>query len=307
MPYSVGLTGKKKEQTMIDNYIKTKFPHSHNVFKRVPTAEPHMERHQPDKLRVHPSMQLLIAKLLTHNPRWEFIAVDYPSSDNSLYTHKSFNIECDGEELGEVNCDLHWRTGETKYEFDCPRLKAKRQKSTTPHTKDLNKAVKSIIGHMYNRTPAERLSTARQLTASIVGRAMSIANYEYRQAQEKLLPHMTRFVEQCWADFSAIRMDAAEAKMRDTLLPKRDALADVGTISDPANTDKGYILLEAGASFIVGRYNLTEAPAVMRLDEMPDRLKGSLGMLKLLEPKKYAPGIGMRIDEVTYYVVDADE
>lgn len=292
---------------MTDNAIKTKFTSAHNVFKRVAASEAHLDRHQPDKLRVHPFMQPLITKLLTHNPRWEFIAADYPSNDNGLYVHGRFNVECDGEDLGWVGYDRHWRNGDTKYEFDCTRLKAKRQKSTTPHTKDLNKAVKSIIGHMYNRTPAERMATAKHQTTNLVGKISGSANYNYNQAQTTLLPYMTSIVEKHWDEFSAIHMDAAEAKARENLLPRRQAVLDSETITGPITHAKGYILIEAGASFIVSRFSMAEAPVIMSLDKMPDRIKGSLGMLKLLEPKKYAPGIGVRVDETTFYVADGDE
>lgn len=295
---------------MNSNAIKIKFTSAHNVFKRADQSEKHYARHQPDKLRVHPFLQPLIAKLLTHNPRWEFIASDYPSEDsggNGLYSHGRFHIECDGEELGWVGFDTHWKSGERKYEFDCPRLKQKRQKSTTPHTKDLNKAVKAIIGHMYNRTPAERMATAKQQTTALVGRTSGNIEYEYHKVLGKLLPHMTSFVEQRWEEFCAVKMQEAEDKARDSLPPTKQALTDAHTISNPMANSKGYILIEAGSTFIVSRYSCTEAPFTARLDEMPDRLKGSLGMLKLLEPKTYAPSIGMRVDETTFYVVDAVE
>jgi hypothetical protein len=160
---------------------------------------------------------------------------------------------------------------------------------------------------MYNRTPAERLTSARNIAASTVGRISSNASYEYRNAQDRVLPHMTEFVAQRWEEFCAVQMEPLEAKARDALLDKKQAREDALTISGPIDTSKGYLLIQAGDVYIVGHYNLTEVPAMVRLDEMPDRLKGSLGLLRLLEPKKYAPGIGVRVDETTFYVVDADE
>lgn len=292
---------------MSNNAIKIKFTSAHNVFKKVAASEEHYDRHQPDKLRVHAFLQPLIAKLLMHNPRWEFIASDYASGDNGLYVHGRFHIECDGEELGWVGLDTHWSSGERRYEFDCLRLKQKRQKSTTPHTKDLNKAVKAIVGHMYNRTPAERMATAKQHTIGLVGRIAGNAEHQYRMVLDRLLPHMTRFVERHWDEFCEVRMDEVGVKARNALPTTKQALLDSHTISNPMANTKGYLVIEAGSTFIVSRYSMEEAPITIHLGKMPDRLKGSLGILKLLEPKKYAPGIGMRVDETTFYVVDADE
>jgi hypothetical protein len=67
------------------------------------------------------------------------------------------------------------------------------------------------------------------------------------------------------------------------------------------------VLTDAGAAYVVSRMGNPDEARIVRLDEMSDKLKGSLGILKLLEPKQFATGIGMRVDPTTYYVVDVDE
>jgi hypothetical protein len=287
---------------------KIKFATGHNVFKIALDGEENLARHDPSKLFVNAHTQLLIDKLLLHRPTWEFWATDYPSGDGtSSFVHSRFDIMSDGERLGWIGTDRHWRSGESRYEFDCDRLKLKRQKSSTPHTKDLNKAAKAILGSMYNQTPAERSAIARGTVMSAVSRRVQGAEHGYRMPREALTPHMVEFVAAHWEEFSAIPMDKQLDGARAVLLEKREALKDAITISEPFAANTGAVLIDTGSAYIVSKAGDQSTARTLRLEEMSDKLKGSLGILKLLDPKHYAPGIGIRADETTYYVVDADE
>lgn len=287
---------------------KIKFASAHNVFKTAIDGEENLARNDSAKLRVNPHTQLLIDKLLLRNPAWEFWASDYPVGDStSGYAHSRFDIMSDGERLGWVGTDRQWRTGESKYEFDCDRLKQKRQKSTTPHTKDLNKAVKTILANMYNQTPAERMSQAVSRTRQEVGLLGYRFERDYAVSRDMLVSFMVDFVEARWEEFCAVPMPKPHDAARATLLDKKREHIGASTISNPNNAGHGTVLIDAGTSYIVSNRSSTDVVCMMRLDEMSTKLKSSLGILKLLDPKTHAPGIGMRVDETTYYVVDADE
>jgi hypothetical protein len=288
--------------------IKIKFATAHNVFKIAPDGEERFARNDSSKLFVNTHTQLLIDKLLLHRPTWEFWATDYPSGDDtSGLVHSRFDIMSDGERLGWIGTDRHWRSGESRYEFDCDRLKQKRQKSTTPHTKDLNKAAKAILGSMYNQTPAERSARAKGIVMSAVNRRVHGAEHGYRLPREALTPHMVEFVAARWEEFSAIPMNKQLDGARAVLLERRQALEDVITVNEPLVANRGTVLIDTGSAYIVSKAGDQSTARTIRLEEMSDKLKGSLGILKLLDMKQFAPGIGIRADETTYYVADVDE
>jgi len=288
--------------------VKVKFANAHNVFKTALEGEERFERNDPSKLYVNPHTQLLIDKLLLRNPAWEFWASDFASAATpDKYIHSRFEVMSDGERLGWFGSDKNWRSNEPRYEFDCDRLKTKRQKSTTPHTKDLNKAAKTILGSMYNRTPAERARTAMSAVSTAVGRSLYQAESRYRVTLDTLAPYMVEFVAARWEEFCAVTLPKPADAARAVLLDRKQAAADVNTINAPLAANKGTVLTDAGAAYVVSRMGNPDEARIVRLDEMSDKLKGSLGILKLLEPKQFATGIGMRVDPTTYYVVDVDE
>ena len=288
--------------------VKVKFANAHNVFKTALEGEDRFERNDPSKLYVNPHTQLLIDKLLLRNPAWEFWANDFATTSiPDKYIHSRFDVMSDGERLGWFGSDKNWSTNVPRYEFDCDRLKNKRHKSTTPHTKDLNKAVKTILGSMYNRTPAERAQTARGAVSAAVGRSLYQAGSGYRVTHDTLAPYMVEFVASRWEEFYEVVLPKPADAARAVLLDRKQAVADAYTISTPMSAHKGTVLIDAGATYIVSGMGNSDEARIVRLDEMSDKLKGSLGMLKLLEPKQFATGIGMRVDPTTYYVVDVDE
>jgi len=287
---------------------KVKFAGAHNVFKTAIDGEENYPRNDPSKLLVNAHTRILIDKLLLHRPTWEFWASDYPTGDPSTgLVHSRFDVMSDGELLGWVGSEKHWRNGESKYQFDCDRLKKKRQKSTTPHTKDLNKAVKAILGDMYNKTPSERSAVAMRTVASVVGRRESQADYSFRTVRDTLSAYMVEFVAARWEEFCAMPMTKPAENARAALLEKRQAYEDITTINQPFTTHVGKVLIDTGSAYIVAKAGDPSTAQTLRLGDMSDKLKGSLGILKLLDPKGYAPGIGARADETTYYVADVNE
>ena len=291
--------------------VKIKFAHAHNVFRWVEAAREQDVRNTSDAMRVHPTMKLLIDKLSLRNPTWEFWASDYGSTDDfgrCVYSH--FTVYNDGEELGSIDLWHNWRTGEKSYEFDNYRLRAARKKHASPRTKDLNKAVKAIVANMYNRTPAERVAAARGTTLSKVANLVGNASYDFRNKREILAPYMTQFIMERWDEFCAIPLPTGNAQLaRDKLHASMQAEIDAQSIQAPFVADRGKVLVAAGASFIVSPVTRNDDTAVdvVPLDKLNDRLKGSLGMLKLIDAGGIIPNVGMRVEDNTFYVVDADE
>ena len=290
--------------------IKVKSTKAHNVYKLVAEGEETYPRNDPSKMLVHPHTKLLIDKLLLRNPAWEFRLHDYPSENQDGYVYSRFEIESDGERLGWAGSEKIWRNGSMKYEFDCDRLRLKRQTSATPHTKDLNKAAKAILANMYNKTPAERTAEAIGRVRSVVGGCSQEAQRKYATNRERLVPHMVSFVEDRWEEFAALPLDNRDDTARAELMSSKYAYLDTVTISEPLSKNEGKVLIDTGSAYIVstgGAHGTQSTVEVKRLDELDDRTRGSLGILKLLDPKMFAAGIGMRVDPMTYYVVDTDK
>lgn len=289
-------------------HVRVKFPNTHNVFKLADENELDFSRNQPKNIFVHPFMQKLIDKLLQRRPSWEFVSTSFGATEpDGTYTHSRFTVVSQGEELGWIGHERDWRNNGDKYEFACARLMKERQKATTPHTKDLNKAVKTILTHMYGLTTAERMAEVRARTMSHIARERGNSSAILEQHKRALRDAVFDFVEDRWDEFYASPLPQKLLTHRDQLLPAKAHDADVATVYDVHAKGKGVLLFDTGSAYIVSQYASDSTPQIKTLNELDDRLKGSLGILKLLNPKQIAPGIGTRVDDNTYYVVDVDE
>jgi hypothetical protein len=274
----------------------------HNAFKECPLGEEHLMRNV--KAHVTPNMVALIDKLTTKNPNWQFISAGYSNShaDGNTY-YSRFTIEELGEELGWIDITYSWRTsGEYSYIFDCPRLKAKRQRKACSETKDINKAVKSICAHMYGTTSKERMAAAVSKADAAVKNNANRAHYSLRNVREKLADELVTYAVSDLDRFLfAIPKNMHEVAA--TLPDKISRAKASDTVQNVLLSKSGATVMELGSAFMV-RYD--KDPSIYHtytLEELPEAIKGDVAMLKLVSVGGFIENVGARSGNNEFYVV----
>ena len=275
----------------------------YNTFRQCQQEDAHLPRNAA--ARVDTFIAPLLAELSKKRPAWQFVSSGWGDLSNcgTHYSYHRFTIMEDGEELGWVDKDKDWRSGGYKYEFDGPRLRASRTRAKAQVTKDLKKAVKTILGGIYALTLTERMSIARKEANSKTDKAVYPIQRDYRQCRDVLSASMVSFVLDNWEAFSAYTMpDPATERARDTLRDRYERLLAAEAAESAKRNGLGAVVVERGNAMYVEYDNKQGQFHHTTVDKLPDNLKLGVAMLKLVEPETMVDYVGVRVDAKTYYV-----
>ena len=276
----------------------------HNAFKQCDEGE-------EDNLRnVNPRVDAFLVplfnELTTKRPTWTYVCKGWGELGigGTFYSYGRFTIMEGDEELGEVWVGKNWRTGESKYAFNNSRLHAARSRGTCTETKDLKKAVKTILANIYARTLDELMFTARNNAVNKANSAAYALQRDFRNSRDRLLPEMTSFIMNNWSAFETYT--ALEASHRDTFRQhyENNDRAHQFEVA-MANRDTAIIVERNGQLHVEFSNNLGTFQS-WTLEEMPPRFKQAVGMLKLVDEGVLVDGIGLRTDNNTFYVLTGD-
>lgn len=259
----------------------------HNAFKEC------YETQSATIQKVHPFLAPLLTQLSKKRPRWTFVS-------HSVQFGEAYNFKIieDGEELGSVWVETHWRTSERKFAFDNPRLRAKRERGRHTETKDIKKAAKLIIENMYATTPSEFVAKARNTAAG----AFQNHLYGFHRRHSGVVLRINETLHRFAADCPDVikEYDPASANAVDEFIAAR---ADAGM----ANTLHGIhvngdttLLTQRGDKFYVEKTSNPGVFAAHSLDELDDYYRQVVGALKLAPNHTLIPDLGFRVDENTF-------
>ena len=270
----------------------------HNAF--VVCDEEHVGYPKYTNPSVTLTLRPLFTALSTKRPTWEFHAHDQYGASTGMY--KRFSIMDGDEMLGTVWVETHWRTAESKIAFDCLRLRKKRERGQHTETKDVKKATKLILENMYGQTPAEFMGAARVEGVHSLTRNLEGNRYRYDASLralgnvlERLVLDHPGFVK----DF-----DPASADKVDTLLTQRSDKAMADKLSAKVDNKGFTIIVERSGKFFTERQDEEGKFTVYTVEELPDRFKQAVGILKLAEKDTLVPDLGYRAESGAYMVFD---
>ena len=276
----------------------------HNAFKQCDEGE-------EDNLRnVNPRVDAFLVplfnELTTKRPTWTYVCKGWGELGigGTFYNYGRFTIMDGDEEIGEVWVGKNWRTGESKYAFNNPRLHAARSRGTCTETKDLKKAVKTILAHMYARTLSELMFTARSNAANKAGSAIYALQRDFNTSRSRLLPEMTSFIMNNWSAFEAYT--ALESTHRNTFRQHYENNARAHQFEAAMAKRDTATIVEHNGQFHAEFSNNVGTYSSWTLGEMPPHFKQAVGMLKLVDEGVLVDGIGLRTDNNTFYVLTGD-
>jgi hypothetical protein len=277
----------------------------HNVYCAcIPEAETH---ERVVKAAPHPALQLLIDQLVRKRPRWHYVLKGHASmaeGQDAYFRHYMWITE-DGERLGEVSVEKHWRTNAITYEIDNPRIRNGRQRSGAAKTTKLPVVVKLIINNFAMKTIDELLQTANGSVNAAVGAV-------YAQARDKVYHIMGNLRDELFyllasnpALMQQITFHDETKDERFRKLPNLYAERQVAqVVHDIYQQKDGNIVMMRGDKLWVCAANDLTNHVSYTYETAPKHILLAVAMLKVAGERVVIEGIGVRADAENFYVVN---
>lgn len=271
--------------------------------------------------------------LSARHPKWTFVTNDLDSYSNnpSSYRPESEKVRIyDGkEELGQVWSG--WRADAYCYEIANHRLKDKISRGSSIRTTDTKRLLKEV-GKMFHRKHTGEIMLAdRNELAAIINSASSHGDCISNAAYDLLVEHLKPYILDNFKDLYPIADMASGGAMKakaqgayessierrarenvDRLPELLEEQTGVNELLKNWNGGSGYLVsIKNGCEYaVVGLGDSIDnkdfsdwAVTTYSQDGLPEHMRRSIGMLKLLENKGFLCGYGARLREDSFYVV----
>jgi hypothetical protein len=277
----------------------------HNVYC---ACSPEAETHERVvKAAPHPALQLLIDQLVRKRPRWHYVLKGHASmaeGQDAYFRHYMWITE-DGERLGEVSVEKHWRTNDITYEIDNPRIRNSRQRGGGAKTTKLPVAVKLIINNFAMKTIDELLQAAENSTKTAVSRGYSKAQSNLTSVVYTLRDELFNLVANNPTIKQQIIFSDEAKNERFDRLPNLYAEEQVArTMYDKYQQNDGNIVMMRGDKLWVCAVNDLTNHISYTYETAPKHILLAVAMLKVAGEGVVIEGIGVRADAEHFYVVN---
>jgi hypothetical protein len=256
----------------------------------------------------HPALQLLIDQLIRKRPRWHYILKGHASmaeDGQDGYFRHYMRITEDGEQLGEVSVEKHWRTNAIIYEIDNVRIRNGRQRSGAAKTIKPSEAVKAIIKNFAAKTIDELLQTANGSVNAAVGAVYAKARDKVHYVVANLRDELFYLVASNPTLMQQITFHDETKDERIRKLPNLYAEKQMAqAVYDKYQQKDGNIVMLRGDKLWVCAANDLTNHMSYTYETAPKHILLAVAMLKVAEKGEVIEGIGTRADAEHFYVVN---
>lgn len=271
------------------------------------------------KFRLDSRIKELIIQAAMKFPMWRFMCGGDQGGisrnrDNEVYDcYRMFVLE-GNEFLGAI--DYKYRKGrngeQTAYCLSNQRIQNKRERGTADVTKDINKALKIMAKSFGLKTINERIHEAQskcEVDVSQITRNKSMDFHgDYRRMTEAL--HHCLMGEK-WEEMKQIALaNKVDLTMLDRLPSVYEDYVVAKEIDECVSDKKGVVVIIHGNDYAVQSFPTAKSEPVVEMfstDTLPDWIKRSVGMLKLVEPRQMIGNIGYKIYDGAFFVMRGEQ
>ena len=218
----------------------------------------------------------------------------------------SFVIYDGDETLGQLYIERHWRDHAVRYYFDNFRLERTRQKNIKNFSTKPDVAAKRIVKAFHLKTPKERAAEAFAKMRIDVQNKNANLGWPLRQAKSTLESELYAYASRNWDEIKPLLGPTAAAIDLPTLM---DACGEYERLASAISDAQGRtVRVEGNGTYLAARSadTSTFTTEIYTDNTLPNDLRGSLGLLKLVEDQTYIEGVGFRVDATLYFIMDSD-
>lgn len=255
-------------------------------------------------LKVLSPLSQFIKTLAIKYPQRRFVSSHFYRYEDYAEAYR-FRVYEGKEFLGELSLESGSSSrGGTVFVIGNDRIKKARERGSESKTKDLNKAVRIFEKNFNTQTVAEKLVEASSETNDVVNRVFHDRERKHQDNFRGVIRHLEKYIVDNWETLSEIAIkNNADVKEVQSLQANYAEYEAVKEIYECKSKNNGSVVLLHGADYTVKRVQNGEEKVMSYSGEsLPAHIKVSVGMLKLLEPKKFVGGVGVRVSESIFYV-----
>jgi hypothetical protein len=261
---------------------------------------------------INPFLLPLIEKLALKYPQWTF-EEEHSSHKWDNLDGKSvkkdiqamcFKVMDKREELGQVYTESYHSTHGQQFCVDNFRVQQMRERGSGMKTIHEKKALKHIDKFFGKKNLDEKLVDARTQAQQCISRVSNDLAQKFDWEWNRLAEASKQFiVEKHWEEFvgyahqnitnNTIDMDKMPEKFERKLAGYH--------IANAFSKDEHYLVYVDGQNYAIFRKN--EPTQIKVSEELPEFIRRSVGMLKLVEDNQIVSGIGCRVNATTYVVL----
>ena len=252
---------------------------------------------------IHPEIEMVLDKLMKERPTWRF-----KSTERHIGAGVSSFVIYDGdEELGCLYMENHWRDVAVRYYFDNFRLERTRQKNIKNYSTKPDVAAKRIVKAFHLKTPKERAAEAFVKMRTDVQNKNANLGWPLRKAKSTLESELYAYASRNWDEIKPLLGPTAADIDLPTLM---DACGEYERLASAISDAQGRtVRVEGNGTYLAARSAdaSTFTTEIYTDNTLPNDLRGSLGLLKLVEDQTYIEGVGFRVDATLYFIMDSKE
>ena len=264
-------------------------------------------------LSVPPALERVALRLVKRNPKWKLVVDGWPVNTDGKRRVKKFWVYQGSEKLGWVAISHNYTTNNPSITFDSPALSMNRERKQYNETGSEDTAVRVIEKNFFAKPLEQVLLEQIGVSRGVIQEFHENKQRVLRGLREDINPSILRYV---WDNIDTLRGElianyGATDRLIDDTLAAQEALENITPISKATRSEHGWVahmVLIREGTYYTYEFGAELPPIVSyTTDTLPPNIKGKLGMLKLVEAKNLITGVGARINENTYVVLEGTE
>jgi len=264
---------------------------------------------QRREIKVEKHVKPFVEALAKKYPQWRFVASSCchqrPDEGEAYVEEHRFHVYDGREALGEISTD-YGRSHERVYTCRNERISNTRQRGDTVKTKDLNKAVKTV-GKMFGaKTVNERLAEASSQAQEAISTVLSDRSQAFVRTFDYTAKYLKPYIISNFETFAPIAVaGGASHETVGRLTTAHDEYKITMGIYECQLKGTGAVVLIHGNDYAVMDKDEKgeRTTRIFSTETLPPHIKRSVGMLKLVEPKHFVKGAGLKIHDSAFFVV----
>jgi hypothetical protein len=246
---------------------------------------------------VHPTMARFIDALRVKRPTWRFKSTERVY-DNERQELRNFDVYDGDEQLGRVWTERHWRTGEDRYCLNNHRVEASRQRGSGSFSTKVAVATKKVLDSFGVKSLDELAVDAAKKITGVLNNVYSNTSFTYSSSKQKAMKALATYIEDNWDTLKSYTTGCDHIDLREL----REQHEAVSKAYHSLTNDGAATLFMHGDRMVMQRHD--KPSSVVTFDQLTEKQRANLGMLKLMEDKAFVAGVGMRVDSETFFLLD---
>jgi len=260
-------------------------------------------------IKLERDVKPFVEALAMKYPQWRFVATSYwhqrPDNSEAYAEAHRFYVYDGRDQLGEISTDTG-RNREKVYSIYNERISNSRQRGDTTKTKDLGKAVKTVGKMFGSKTINERLVEANNYAANEIYRVFQDRANTFQRTYDHIAKHLMPYIMANYESLAPIAVQGgASADAVGKLVNAHEEFKITKEIHECQQNNTGAVVLIHGSDYaVMGKDDTGEHNTrIFSTETLPPHIKRSVGMLKLVEPKYFIKGAGLKIHDQAFFIV----